>query len=75
MEKYVDCRYAVWKKTKSGRLSSTGDGNCTKILHLPKLPNAFFYLIDTRIEGGFINRKKEYTEACIYFSRRYFCGR
>ena len=57
----LGCRFAVWKKTKSGGLHPSGDGRCS--WQMPPLAAAFYfqgYTVNhetTKPSGGYINRK------------------
>lgn len=63
------CKYAKWDRTKTGRLSPTGDGVCTVVVAPKPLPNAFYYISGPDpICGGSINRRsKEYRNHCPYY--------
>jgi len=62
------CKYAEWDRTKTGRLSPTGDGKCKYKYKIPKLPASRYWIGgDPYPNGGFINRKEELKEHCIYW--------
>lgn len=69
MKTCVGCAFAEWNKTKSGRLSPTGDGRCGYEVKLPQLPAAFYWLGSASTGGGHINRKKELREHCPMYQR------
>lgn len=66
------CKYANWKTTTVKRLHPSGDGQCMyprKALSV-RLPASMYWTGGPgSICGGYINRKKELTEDCVYFTR------
>ena len=67
MKECKDCNFAEWDRTKSGRLHPSGDGRCTKIIKMPKLPQSFYYTVHPNIGGGHINRRETFKDHCIYY--------
>ena len=64
------CQFAEWEKTTAGRLHPNGDGKCLYEYVTPKLPGAFYWIGgDPTPCGGFINRRKEFDEHCVYYCR------
>jgi len=63
------CKYAEWDRTKTGRLSPTGDGECKYNYKIPKLPVSMWFSgrVEPSIHGGHINRKEELKEHCVYW--------
>jgi hypothetical protein len=68
MKNCTHCVHADWKRTAAGKLHPSGDGRCTKVVKLPKLPEAFYFTTEPRITGGIINRREEFKEDCVYFA-------
>lgn len=61
----LNCKYALWDKTSSGRLHPSGDGRCAWKLPEIHIPKAYFYhayreeqWIVPKPSGGTIERKK-----------------
>lgn len=67
MKSCTHCIHAIWDKTKTGRLSPTGDGRCGKKLKPPKLPAAFFWFSAPKPVGGHINRREDLKEHCAFY--------
>lgn len=61
------CKYAEWAKTKNGRLHPSGDGDCSKLIKIPNIPNAFYYINKPTISGGYINRNRTFSTHCPYY--------
>ena len=64
------CKYAVWERTRAGRLHPSGEGKCDWKYKPPPLPRAFYYLggeVPAPL-GGYINRHEEFTDHCPYWS-------
>lgn len=70
MKNCTDCKYANWNRTKSGKLHPSGDGKCIYPYKVPKLPESMYWISQTNPTpaGGFINRREELKEHCVYFS-------
>lgn len=68
MKNCTNCTYADWKKTAAGKLHPSGDGRCTKVVNIPKLPAAFYFSNKLFICGGMINRRQELRDDCVYFA-------
>ena len=58
MSNCLECHYAEWERTKTGRLSPSGDGSCTYKVNII-IPRAFYWIGGGEIRpyGGHINRK------------------
>ena len=64
----LGCRYADWKRTKSGRLHSSGDGRCSFEIVIPVLPLAFYWVgSPPKPTCGFIDRRRTYDNHCAYY--------
>jgi hypothetical protein len=64
-----ECKYADWDKTAMGRLHPSGDGKCRYQYKIPQAPKAFYFAGGTPVPcGGFINRKQEFKDHCVYWS-------
>lgn len=72
MKSCKDCKYAEWDRTKTGRLSPSGNGRCIYPYKVPKLPASMYWISFSTPHpcGGNINRKEELKEDCIYFNRK-----
>ena len=71
MKNCTYCKYAEWKKTSSGKLHPSGDGRCTYEVVIPKLPASKRWATSGSLPmptHGFINRREELKEDCVYFS-------
>lgn len=66
-----DCAYAEWKLTKIGRLHPDKTGRCKKVIKVPALPGAYYWISSEPPEplGGFIERGKELKDHCPYWER------
>lgn len=58
----MTCKFAVWSKTKNGRLHPDGDGRCTWKVPVFAVPIAFWFSFNRTGElpqpsGGFISRR------------------
>ena len=69
MKNCTDCKYAEWQKTATGRLHPSGDGLCAYPYVMPALPASMYWIGKTHPSGGAINRKKDLSDHCAYFSR------
>lgn len=69
MRNCIDCKYADWEKTKTGRLHPSGDGRCIYQYKVPALPASMYWLgrSDPSPLGGHITRRKELKEHCAYY--------
>ena len=64
----LGCKYAVWYKTKTGRLSPSGDGRCNYEYILPKLPSSMYWMNgEPEPLGGYINRLVNIKKPCVYW--------
>lgn len=63
------CIHAQWKKTVPGRLHPSGDGMCKYPYKLPPLPQSMYWISGGVPLGGFINRRRDLKDHCVYFSR------
>ena len=64
------CKYADWQRTKSGRLSPSGDGRCQYQWKIPPLPASMYFALSVNAltpSGGHISRKTELKEHCAYY--------
>lgn len=67
MKTCLDCRYADWDTTKTGRLSPTGGGRCKYEFKAQPLPNSMSFAGwsgNVLLLGGHINRKKKFVNDC-----------
>jgi hypothetical protein len=71
----LNCKFAEWSRTASGRLHPSGDGKCEFPLKMPKLPASMVWLEVPRVSFGLISRKKDLKEDCVYFQRRHLDGK
>jgi hypothetical protein len=62
------CAFAEWKRTATGRLHPSGEGRCKKVIKIPELPQAFYWLDAPSLCGGYINRREELKHHCVYFT-------
>lgn len=72
MKSCVYCKHAEWARTKGGKLHPSGDGKCThpKGYETPKIPAAFYFVGGwSKPSGGYINRRKELKDDCLFFQR------
>lgn len=71
MKNCTHCAYAEWRRTSSGKLSPTGDGECRYPWKMPALPRAFYWVGKRAPDpcGGQINRRRELPDHCAYFKR------
>jgi hypothetical protein len=67
----LNCKFAEWSRTASGRLHPSGAGKCTYQWKMPELPRSMHWLGSQppRPLGGFIQRKCEWMDHCAYFQR------
>ena len=72
MKNCTKCKYAQWHKTEVGRLHPSGDGKCTKEIKIPPLPASkqWPYRDEPKPTGGWINRREELKEHCVYYSEQ-----
>lgn len=69
MKNCTGCKYAEWKRTKSGKLHPSGDGECTFPWTMPPLPAAKYWVDRPFPYGGYIHRRRELKDHCVYFDR------
>ena len=73
MKNCTDCKYALWKRTKAGKLHSGGDGKCDYEYRVPKLPASMYWIGSTNTEpspsGGLITRRRDMDSHCSYWAR------
>ena len=68
MKSCKGCKYADWRRTSSGRLHPSGDGECRYPYKVPALPASMYWMGPTPSPcGGFINRRLELKEHCRYY--------
>ncbi len=72
MKNCTHCTYANWQRTKAGKLHPSGDGKCEYKYDIPALPASMWWLGESppKPYGGWINRKTEFKDHCVYFVRR-----
>lgn len=74
MKNCANCKHAEWKRAKSGRLHPSGDGRCKYPWKMPPLPASMHWGGISGSPplpwGGFISRKKEHADHCVYFERK-----
>lgn len=68
MKNCLRCVYAEWEKTKSNKLHPSGEGLCKFPYKVKPLPSSMYFITEPHPSGGYINRKKELKENCIYYS-------
>lgn len=70
MKNCTNCVFADWKRKADGKLHPSGDGQCTREVKMPELPQAFYWAFPVpRPCGGYINRKRDLSDHCVYFAR------
>ena len=70
MKTCMGCKYAMWDRTKTGRLSPSGEGRCQFGYVLPKLPQSMYWSSgEPHPWGGQIERKAELKDHCTYWQR------
>ena len=74
MKNCTECVHANWRRTKTGALHPSGDGECGKEIKIPQLPQAFFFTIQPFIGGGSINRRRELKDHCPYWQHATIIG-
>lgn len=71
MSNCKECHFAVWRKTKTGKLHPSGEGKCTcKPWEKWQIPVAYYYIHSRKIippEGGYINRRTPHEGKCPFF--------
>lgn len=68
MKNCLKCVHAKWQRTEKGRLHPSGDGRCEYHYEVKKLPSAFYWPgVAPYPCGGYINRREEHKEHCVYF--------
>ncbi len=70
MKTCIGCKYAEWARTKSGRLSPAGYGECKYKWKMPKLPASMYWIgqREPSPSGGYISRKTGLKEDCVYYT-------
>ena len=70
----MNCKYAEWERTKSGRLHPDKSGKCSCVVTLPPVPNStatFHYRHDDDtplvVRGGWIWRNEKTGQDCPCF--------
>ena len=71
MKTCMDCKHALWSRTKTGRLSPSGEGKCQFKYVTPKLPQSMYWNSGYPPQpwGGQIQRKDELKDHCVYWQR------
>lgn len=65
-----DCKYADWKRTKTGALHPSGEGRCRYPWKMPPLPASMFWSgVEPTVSGGMIFRNREFVDHCPYYVR------
>lgn len=68
MKNCMNCKYAEWSKTATGKLHPSGDGRCKYPYKVPDLPLSMYWVGNAPTpNGGAINRKQELSGHCAYF--------
>lgn len=71
MKSCLNCKYAEWAKTSSGRLHPSGEGYCKYVVLIQRLPESMYWAgSEPKVYGGFINRKKLLDSHCATFNRK-----
>jgi hypothetical protein len=67
----MGCQHAQWNKTKNGKLHPNGNGHCTYPYKIPPLPASMHWIFSQTPYacGGYINRKEELKEDCVYYEK------
>jgi hypothetical protein len=68
MKNCTKCIHAKWNKTDAGRLHPSGEGQCTKEVKIPALPAAMYWTSSPSVSYGFISRRKDLKDHCVYYS-------
>ena len=61
------CKYAMWKKTKTGSLCPSGIGTCEYRYKIPSLPKSMYFVASPGIVKSAISRHVEFTDHCVYY--------
>lgn len=70
MKSCVGCKYALWVKTTKGRMHPSGDGRCVYPYKIPVLPKSMHWTFrEPAPNGGYINRRQDLPDHCVYFIR------
>lgn len=70
MKNCLGCKYAEWKMTKDGKkLHPSGDGDCKYPWKLPPLPQSMRLFYSAAPSGGYINRRGEFQDHCVYYQK------
>jgi hypothetical protein len=71
MKNCKGCKHADWHKTKSGGNHPSGGGWCKKVVNvLIPLPQSQYYVTNPCVAGGYINRKEELKDHCVYYEHK-----
>lgn len=62
----VDCKFANWQRTSSGRLHPSGDGRCEWKVPAIHLPVSMYFFGSFTPSGGHINRRDEWRQCPQY---------
>jgi hypothetical protein len=66
--KYCDrCKYAEWRRTKSGHLHPSKEGECHFEYKIPPLPQSRYFVFQFRVGGGMIKRGELLKDHCAYY--------
>jgi len=71
MKNCTKCKYANWERTKNGSLHPNGKGKCEYKYKIPKLPASMHWCLSRlKIAGGYINRREELKEHCLFYEAK-----
>ena len=72
MKDCTKCIHAEWYRTASGKLHPSGGGQCKKEILMPALPASKYWAFNKvpSIEGGYIGRRKELKDHCVYWAKK-----
>lgn len=69
MKNCLHCVHAAWRRNTAGALHPSGDGTCTYEYRTPPLPQSMYWSAGTaKPVGGYINRKIELDDHCVYWA-------
>jgi hypothetical protein len=69
MKNCLGCSFAVWDKTKTGKLHPSGHGVCAYKYKIPPLPGCKYWINAPCPCGGSISRKEELENHCVYYQK------
>jgi len=76
MRNCTNCEYAIWQRTRTGKLHPSGRGRCGYPYRIPALPASMYWItiIAPTPYGGWINRREELKDHCAYYSEKHTGG-